>query len=191
MPCCSRSCSSAAQHAMHARLQAALKRASDQFHRPLLRWHCSPCCILSSTADACAAGAAPLLCWCASQKKYSVCHVEAAELFEKGVAKAGGLSDPRMGTMDKFGGICTTDGANMHDCPGYFGHIELAQPVYHCKLTGISSLGVRYTAAGHVAACYAFTATRSIGSMQAMMGVAPKLQSTFQCAQSTRQICHA
>jgi DNA-directed RNA polymerase II subunit RPB1 len=39
-----------------------------------------------------------------------------------------------MGTMDKFGGICTTDGANMHDCPGYFGHIELAQPVYHCKL---------------------------------------------------------
>lgn len=65
-------------------------------------------------------------------KKYSVCSVEAAELFEKGMAKAGGLSDPRMGTMDKFGGICTTDGANMHDCPGYFGHIELAQPVYHC-----------------------------------------------------------
>eukprot|EP00879_Flechtneria_rotunda_P009984 GHRR01010440.1.p1 GENE.GHRR01010440.1~~GHRR01010440.1.p1 ORF type:complete len:130 (+),score=33.88 GHRR01010440.1:359-748(+) len=67
-------------------------------------------------------------------KKYSVCHVEAAELFEKGKPKAGGLSDPRMGTMDKFGGICTTDGANMHDCPGYFGHIELAEPVYHCGL---------------------------------------------------------
>lgn len=77
----------------------------------------------------------PCLCTtlCMVQKKYSVCHVEAAELFEKGVAKSGGLSDPRMGTMDKFGGICTTDGANMHDCPGYFGHIELAQPVYHCK----------------------------------------------------------
>ncbi|KAF6257604.1 hypothetical protein COO60DRAFT_1622218 [Scenedesmus sp. NREL 46B-D3] len=65
-------------------------------------------------------------------KKYSVCHVEAAELYEKGKAKTGGLSDPRMGTMDKFGGICTTDGAGMHDCPGYFGHIELAEPVYHC-----------------------------------------------------------
>ncbi|KAF8072459.1 NRPB1 [Scenedesmus sp. PABB004] len=63
---------------------------------------------------------------------YSVCQVEAGELYEKGKAKAGGLSDPRMGTMDKFGGMCTTDGANMHDCPGYFGHIELAQPVYHC-----------------------------------------------------------
>jgi DNA-directed RNA polymerase beta' subunit len=59
--------------------------------------------------------------------------VEAAELYEKGKSKAGGLSDPRMGTMDKFGGICTTDGAGMHDCPGYFGHIELAEPVYHCR----------------------------------------------------------
>lgn len=67
------------------------------------------------------------------QKKYSVCHVESPELFEKQKPKAGGLSDPRMGTMDKFGGICTTDGANMHDCPGYFGHIELAEPVYHCE----------------------------------------------------------
>ncbi|WIA28234.1 hypothetical protein OEZ86_010790 [Tetradesmus obliquus] len=65
-------------------------------------------------------------------KKYSVCHVEAAELYEKGKAKAGGLSDPHMGTMDKFGGICLTDGAGMHDCPGYFGHIELGEPVYHC-----------------------------------------------------------
>jgi hypothetical protein len=70
------------------------------------------------------------------QKKYSVCHVEAAELYEKGKAKTGGLSDPRMGTMDKFGTICATDGANMHDCPGYFGHIELSEPVYHCRWHG-------------------------------------------------------
>lgn len=59
--------------------------------------------------------------------------MEAAELYEKGKAKAGGLSDPHMGTMDKFGGICLTDGAGMHDCPGYFGHIELGEPVYHCE----------------------------------------------------------
>jgi hypothetical protein len=64
-------------------------------------------------------------------KRYSVCKVDAAEIYEKGKPKAGGLSDPRMGTMDKFGGICTTDGANMYDCPGYFGHIELAKPMYH------------------------------------------------------------
>ncbi len=35
-----------------------------------------------------------------------------------------------MGTMDR-GGICTTDGANANDSPGYFGHIALARPVYH------------------------------------------------------------
>ncbi|GBF88296.1 DNA-directed RNA polymerase II subunit 1 [Raphidocelis subcapitata] len=64
-------------------------------------------------------------------KKYSVCRVDSAEIYEKGKPKAGGLSDPRMGTMDKFGGICTTDGANMYDCPGYFGHIELAKPMFH------------------------------------------------------------
>ncbi len=61
-----------------------------------------------------------------------MCKVDSAELYEKGKPKAGGLSDPRMGTMEKHGGICTTDGANMHDCPGYFGHIELAKPMYHC-----------------------------------------------------------
>eukprot|EP00877_Chromochloris_zofingiensis_P013598 jgi/Chrzof1/8492/Cz03g13040.t1 len=65
-------------------------------------------------------------------KKYSVCKVEASDIYEKSKPKAGGLSDPRMGTMDKHGGICTTDGSNMYDCPGYFGHIELAKPMYHC-----------------------------------------------------------
>ncbi len=35
-----------------------------------------------------------------------------------------------MGTMDR-GGVCTTDGANANDSPGYFGHIALARPVYH------------------------------------------------------------
>ena len=64
--------------------------------------------------------------------RYSVCRVDTAEIYEKGKPKAGGLSDPRMGTMDKFGGICTTDGMNMYDCPGYFGHVELAQAMFHC-----------------------------------------------------------
>lgn len=26
---------------------------------------------------------------------------------------------------------CATDGANAIDCPGYFGHLELARPVFH------------------------------------------------------------
>jgi DNA-directed RNA polymerase II subunit RPB1 len=26
---------------------------------------------------------------------------------------------------------CTTDGNGVLDCPGYFGHIELAKPMFH------------------------------------------------------------
>ena len=50
--------------------------------------------------------------------------------YEGGRPKAGGLSDPRMGTMDRAL-KCTTDGAGVQDSPGYFGHIELAKPCYH------------------------------------------------------------
>jgi hypothetical protein len=135
----------ATPHSMRCMFQGAEHPEDGPVSMPYKRmspWHVS--LVLFGEAVAC--------CWCCSaavlvhsQKKYSVCSVEAAELFEKGVAKAGGLSDPRMGTMDKFGGICTTDGANMHDCPGYFGHIELAQPVYHCKLL----LGLGCNVAGH------------------------------------------
>jgi DNA-directed RNA polymerase II subunit RPB1 len=42
----------------------------------------------------------------------------------------GGLSDPRLGTMDRAQ-KCITDGCGVLDCPGYFGHIELAKPVFH------------------------------------------------------------
>jgi DNA-directed RNA polymerase II subunit RPB1 len=35
-----------------------------------------------------------------------------------------------MGTIDR-NFKCLTCGENMTDCPGHFGHIELAQPVYH------------------------------------------------------------
>lgn len=66
----------------------------------------------------------------APQKAYSVAEIVTSETYEKGKPKLGGLSDPRMGTMDR-GGICTTDGANANDSPGYFGHIALARPVYH------------------------------------------------------------
>ena len=65
-----------------------------------------------------------------SQRKMSVCEVETSETYEKGKPKRGGLSDPRMGTMDR-GTVCETDGADSVHNPGYFGHLELAKPVYH------------------------------------------------------------
>lgn len=56
--------------------------------------------------------------------------VESADTYVAGKPKPGGLSDLRLGTMDR-GVKCLTDGAGVQDCPGYFGHIELAKPMYH------------------------------------------------------------
>ncbi|CAG8470140.1 13405_t:CDS:2 [Ambispora gerdemannii] len=44
--------------------------------------------------------------------------------------KIGGLLDPRMGTIDR-NFKCQTCGEGMAECPGHFGHIELAKPVFH------------------------------------------------------------
>ena len=44
--------------------------------------------------------------------------------------KMGGLMDPRMGTIDR-NFKCQTCGEGMSECPGHFGHIELARPVFH------------------------------------------------------------
>lgn len=41
----------------------------------------------------------------------------------------GGLFDPRMGVLEP-GMICPTDGLTYIDTPGYFGHVELARPVF-------------------------------------------------------------
>ena len=43
------------------------------------------------------------------QRKYSVAKIDTSDTYEKGQPKAGGLSDLRMGTMDKGGVVCTTD----------------------------------------------------------------------------------
>ena len=47
-----------------------------------------------------------------------------------GRPKHGGLMDPRQGVMERSG-RCKTCAGNMADCPGHFGHIELAKPVFH------------------------------------------------------------
>ncbi|CAM9294553.1 unnamed protein product [Ectocarpus fasciculatus] len=57
--------------------------------------------------------------------------------FENGLPAYGGVNDPRMGSIDKRGRCKTCDctytgsGSKVNDCPGHFGHIELALPVYH------------------------------------------------------------
>ena len=65
-------------------------------------------------------------------KAYSVCKIEFPEVLEEGTGKVkvGGLMDPRLGTVDR-NFKCQTCGEGMAECPGHFGHIELARPVFH------------------------------------------------------------
>ncbi|CAG9796594.1 unnamed protein product [Diatraea saccharalis] len=52
------------------------------------------------------------------------------ETMEGGRPKLGGLMDPRQGVIDRSS-RCQTCAGNMTECPGHFGHIDLAKPVFH------------------------------------------------------------
>lgn len=52
------------------------------------------------------------------------------ETMEGGRPKLGGLMDPRQGVIDRTS-RCQTCAGNMTECPGHFGHIDLAKPVFH------------------------------------------------------------
>jgi DNA-directed RNA polymerase II subunit RPB1 len=56
--------------------------------------------------------------------------IDLAESYENFEPKKGGLVDLRMGTCSLYL-PCTTCGQNQQDCPGHFGHTELAEPVFH------------------------------------------------------------
>ena len=63
-------------------------------------------------------------------RKGSVVEVTTQDTFDAGVPKVGGLFDFRMGVIER-GQICPID-QNRDDLnPGYFGHIELALPVFN------------------------------------------------------------
>ncbi|KAG4153661.1 hypothetical protein ERO13_D03G005300v2 [Gossypium hirsutum] len=63
-------------------------------------------------------------------RQMSVVHIEHSETTERGKPKVGGLSDTRLGTIDRKM-KCETCTANMAECPGHFGHLELAKPMFH------------------------------------------------------------
>ncbi|XP_074658521.1 DNA-directed RNA polymerase II subunit RPB1-like [Tubulanus polymorphus] len=56
--------------------------------------------------------------------------IKYSETMEGGRPKLGGLMDPRQGVIDRTA-RCQTCAGNMTECPGHFGHIELAKPVFH------------------------------------------------------------
>ena len=63
-------------------------------------------------------------------RRRSVAEVYTNETYDGDAPKVGGLFDPRMGVLD-HGKKCPTDELDNRHCPGYFGHIDLAKPVFH------------------------------------------------------------
>jgi DNA-directed RNA polymerase beta' subunit len=64
------------------------------------------------------------------QRQMSVIKIESSETYDRGKPKPGGLSDPRLGTIDRQM-KCETCAGSMAECPGHFGHLELAKPMFH------------------------------------------------------------
>lgn len=65
-------------------------------------------------------------------RKMSVAQITSKDTYINNKPVVGGLFDPRMGVLEP-GMICPTDGLNYMQTPGYFGHIELARPVYYIQ----------------------------------------------------------
>ena len=62
----------------------------------------------------------------------SVAEITSRDTYINNKPVVGGLFDPRMGVLDP-GFICPTDGLDYIQTPGYFGHINLARPVFYIQ----------------------------------------------------------
>ena len=62
----------------------------------------------------------------------SVAEITSRDTYINNKPVIGGLFDPRMGVLEP-GLICPTDGLNYMKTPGYFGHINLARPVFYIQ----------------------------------------------------------
>jgi len=62
----------------------------------------------------------------------SVAEIVSRDTYINNKPVVGGLFDPRMGTLEP-GIICPTDGLDYMQTPGYFGHIELARPLFYIQ----------------------------------------------------------
>ena len=70
-------------------------------------------------------------------RKGSVAEITSKITYVGNSPVIGGLFDPRMGVLEA-GLICPTDGLDYMKTPGYFGHIELARPVYYIQYLSTS-----------------------------------------------------
>jgi DNA-directed RNA polymerase subunit A' len=78
-------------------------------------------------------------------RKLSVTRIITADTYdEDGLPIDSGLMDSRLGTVEP-GRRCKTCGNRVGDCPGHFGHIELARPVIHVGFSKLIYKALRVT----------------------------------------------
>ena len=66
-----------------------------------------------------------------SIRKLSVVELQTPDTYdEDGYPIDSGIMDPKLGVIDP-GQRCRTCGNRVGNCPGHFGHIELARPIMH------------------------------------------------------------
>ena len=65
-------------------------------------------------------------------RKGSVAEITNRESYVNNKPVINGLFDPRMGVLEP-GLICPTDGLDYMKTPGYFGHVELARPLFYIQ----------------------------------------------------------
>jgi DNA-directed RNA polymerase II subunit RPB1 len=65
-------------------------------------------------------------------RKNSVAEITTRDTYVNNKPVINGIFDPRMGVIEP-GFICPTDGKGYMETPGYFGHIELAKPVFYIQ----------------------------------------------------------
>ena len=65
-------------------------------------------------------------------RKGSVANITSRDTYVGNKPVIGGIFDPRMGILEA-GLICPTDGHDYMTTPGYFGHLELARPVFYIQ----------------------------------------------------------
>ena len=65
-------------------------------------------------------------------RKGSVAEITNRDTYVNNKPVINGLFDPRMGVLEP-GLICPTDGLDYMQTPGYFGHIEMARPIFYMQ----------------------------------------------------------
>jgi DNA-directed RNA polymerase II subunit RPB1 len=69
-------------------------------------------------------------------RKGSVAEITSRDTYVNNKPVINGLFDPRMGVLEP-GFICPTDGLDYMQTPGYFGHLELARPLFYIQYLSI------------------------------------------------------